>query len=98
VLDEHLMQAALEVEMDLHLVEEVGRTGGRGSRAGSNARNGYRAKKVITEVGTVTVQVPRDRLGTFRPSLLPKYARRTGGLEEMVLSLTASVPGAVQRG
>ncbi|MFF3062513.1 transposase [Streptomyces sp. NPDC057909] len=88
-LTRHLMQAALEAEMDLHLAEEAGRTGGRGSRSGGNARNGYRPKKVMTEVGTVTVQVPRDRLGTFRPALLPKYARRTGGLEEMVLSLTA---------
>jgi putative transposase len=45
-------------------------------------RNGYRAKKVMTEVGTVTVQVPRDRLGTFSPRLLPKYSRRTGALDE----------------
>lgn len=36
------------------------------------------------------MQVPRDRLGTFRPALLPKYARMTGGLEEMILSLTAT--------
>nr|WTB35491.1 transposase [Streptomyces sp. NBC_00830] len=85
----HLMQAALEAEMDLHLTEEAGRTGGRGSRSGGNARNGYRAKKVITEVGTVTVQGAPGPACTFRPSLLPKYARRTGGLEEMVLSLTA---------
>ena len=88
-LARHLMQAAVEAEMDLHLAEEAGRTGGRGSRSGGNARNGYRSRKVMTEVGSVTVQVPRDRLGTFASGLLPKYARRTGGLEEMVLSLTA---------
>ncbi|MFF4835228.1 hypothetical protein [Streptomyces sp. NPDC001315] len=35
----HLMQAALEAEMDLHLAEEAGRTGGRGSRSGGKARN-----------------------------------------------------------
>jgi putative transposase len=39
-----LMQAALEAEMDLHLAEKAGRTGGRGSRSGGNAHNGYRAK------------------------------------------------------
>ncbi|MFI1488060.1 IS256 family transposase [Streptomyces sp. NPDC020747] len=89
-LAQHLMQAALEAEMDVHLAAEAGRAGGRGSRSGGNMRNGYRAKKVMTEVGTVTVQVPRDRLGTFSPRLLPKYARRTGAaLDEMVLSLTA---------
>ncbi|MPY35693.1 IS256 family transposase [Streptomyces adustus] len=87
-LAQHLMQAALEAEMDLHLAEESARAGGRGSRSGGNMRNGYRAKKVMTEVGPVVVNVPRDRLGTFRPGLLPKYARRTGALDEMVLSLT----------
>ncbi|AVH59745.1 hypothetical protein C4B68_32780 [Streptomyces dengpaensis] len=39
--------------------------------------------------GAVTVRVPRDRLGTFRPRLLPSYARRTGALDDMVISLTA---------
>jgi putative transposase len=88
-LAQHLMQAALEAEMDRHLADEAGRAGGRGSRSGGNMRNGYRAKKVITEVGPVTVQVPRDRLGTFQPRMLPRYARRTGALDELVLSLTA---------
>ncbi|MEU2598243.1 transposase [Streptomyces hirsutus] len=80
-LAQHLMQAALEAEMDLHLAAEAGRVGGRGSRSGGNSRNGYRAKKAMTEVGAVTVQVPPDRLGTFRPSLVPKYGRRNGALE-----------------
>ncbi|MFD5521058.1 IS256 family transposase [Streptomyces sp. NPDC127066] len=88
-LAQHLMQAALEAEMDEHLTAEAGRIGGRGSRSGGNMRNGYRAKKVMPEVGAVTVQVPRDRLGTFRPRLLPVHARRTGALDDLVLSLTA---------
>jgi hypothetical protein len=57
-LAQHLMQAALEAEMDQHLAAGAGQAGGRGSRSGGNTRNGYRAKKVITEVGPVTVQVP----------------------------------------
>ncbi|MEU8701642.1 IS256 family transposase [Streptomyces sp. NPDC048680] len=88
-LAQHLMQSALEAEMDQHLAEGAGRGGGRGSRSGGNTRNGYRSKKVMTEVGAVTVQVPRDRLGTFQPRLLPKYARRTGALDDLVMSLTA---------
>ncbi|MET7988885.1 transposase [Streptomyces sp. NPDC005281] len=88
-LAQHLMQAALEAEMDEHLAAEAGRAGGRGSRSGGNTRNGYRNKKVMTEVGTVTVQIPRDRLGTFQPRMLPKYSRRTGALDDLVISLTA---------
>ncbi|MDX2937665.1 IS256 family transposase [Streptomyces ipomoeae] len=88
-LTQHLMQAALKAETDEHLAAEAGLSGGRWSRSGGNMRNGYRAKKVMTEVGTVAVHVPRDRLGTCRPRLLPAYARRTGALDELVLSLTA---------
>lgn len=43
----------------------------------------------MTGMGPVTVQVPRDRLGTSSPRLLPRYARRTGALDEMALSLRA---------
>jgi putative transposase len=89
LITQHLMQAALEAELEEHLAAEAQRTGRRGSRSGGNARNGYRAKKVITEVGPITLQIPRDRLGTFRPRILPAHARRTGALDEMVLSLTA---------
>jgi putative transposase len=85
-LAQHLMQSALEAEMDQHLADGAGRVDGRGSRSGGNTRNGYRSKKVMTEVGAVTVQIPRDRLGTFQPRLLPKYARRTGALDDLVLS------------
>ncbi|UXY32233.1 transposase [Streptomyces sp. HUAS TT20] len=88
-LAQHLMQATLEAEMDLHLAAETGRVGGRESRSGGNTRNADRRKKAITEVGPVTVQIPRGELGAFSPRLLPKYARRTGALDEMVLSLTA---------
>ncbi|MCY0932615.1 transposase [Streptomyces sp. H27-H1] len=75
--------------MDEHLDAKAGRIGRRGSRSGGNTCNGYRSKKVITEVGTVTVQVLRDRLGTFQPRVLPKYARRTGALDDRMTSLTA---------
>jgi putative transposase len=88
-LAQHLMRAVLEAEMDEHLAAGAGRTSGRGSRSGGNTRSGYRSKKAMTEVGAVTVQVPRDRLGTFRPRMLPAYPRRTGALDDLVLPLTA---------
>lgn len=88
-LTQHLMEAALEAEMDQHLAAEAGMAGGRGARSGGNSRNGYRIKKVNTEVGPVAVNIPRDRLGTFAPQVLPRHRRRTGALDEMVLSLTA---------
>jgi transposase-like protein len=56
---------------------------------GSNMRNGMRAKTVLTEIGPVEIEVPRDRDGSFEPVIVPKRKRRLDGIDEIVLSLTA---------
>ena len=60
-----VLEAGLEGEMDDHLGygkhDPAGRNGG-------NSRNGTRTKTVITEVGPVELEVPRDRDGTFEPT------------------------------
>jgi transposase-like protein len=33
--------------------------------------------------------VPRDRIGTFTPQLVPKGSRRLGGIDDMIISLYA---------
>ena len=58
-------------------------------RNGANSRNGTRSKTVLTEVGPVEIDVPRDRDGTFDPKLVRKRQRRLAGVDEMVISLTA---------
>ncbi|HZD72202.1 MAG TPA: transposase [Actinomycetes bacterium] len=50
---------------------------------------GTRDKTVITEVGPVEISVPRDRDGTFEPVIVRKRQRRLGGVEGLVVSLTA---------
>ena len=42
-----------------------------------------------TELGPVTLEVPRDRDGTFEPVVVRKRQRRLNGVDEMVLSLSA---------
>ncbi|WP_188309928.1 transposase [Streptomyces sp. CBMA123] len=86
-LTRHLLQEALEAEMDEHLASTA--EPGRSARKGGNARNGYRMKTVMTEAGPVTLEVPRDRAGTFEPKAVPRHARRTEGLDNLVVSLTA---------
>ncbi len=54
-----------------------------------NSRNGSRSKTVITDIGPVEVDVPRDRTGTFEPIIVAKRQRRLGGVDQMVLSLSA---------
>ncbi|MDX6328312.1 MAG: putative transposase, partial [Streptomycetaceae bacterium] len=44
---------------------------------------------VLTEVGPVQIEVPRDRDGSFEPQIVKKRQRRLSGVDEMVLSLSA---------
>lgn len=44
---------------------------------------------VATEGGEVDVDMPRDRVGSSEPRLVPKGACRVGGLDEMIISLYA---------
>jgi len=85
-----LVRAVLERGLRAELAEHLGyakhEATGRGS---GNSRNGSTAKTVQTEVGPIEVKVPRDRAGTFTPMLLPKNARRLGGLSDVVISLYA---------
>jgi putative transposase len=83
-LTKRFLEAALDGEMDAHLGRARHERGGSG-----NARNGKRTKTLLTDVGPVPVQVPRDREGTFSPSIVAKRQRRFGGIDNLVISLTA---------
>jgi putative transposase len=85
-LTKRVLETALEGEMDEHLGYAKGDPAGAGS---GNSRNGKRTKTVVTEVGPVDIDVPRDREATFGPKIVRKRQRRLGGIDELVLSLTA---------
>src|SRR5918912_1535002 len=85
-LSKRLLEAALEAEMDEHLGYDKHDPAGRN---GANSRNGRRGKTLLTEVGPVDIAVPRDRDGTFTPVIVPKRSRRLGGVEDLVVSLSA---------
>jgi len=81
-----VLEAGLEAEMSAHLGYDRHAAEGRD---GGNSRNGVRAKTVLTEVGPVDIQVPRDRDASFAPATVPKRVRRLRGVDEMVISLVA---------
>lgn len=85
-LTKRVLEAGLEGEMDGHLGYAKHTVEGRD---GGNSRNGIRTKTVITDVGPVDIDVPRDRDGTFEPTMVRKHQRRLGGVDDMVLSLSA---------
>jgi transposase-like protein len=85
-LTKRLFESALEGEMTDHLGYDKHDAAGRD---GGNSRNGYRAKTVLTEVGPVEIEVPRDRDGSFEPTIVAKRQKRMSGVDEMVISLSA---------
>jgi transposase-like protein len=55
-----------------------------------NSRNGYYERDLLTGLGLLEkLNIPRDRLGEFKPELLDKWARQTKPMDELVLSLYA---------
>jgi len=85
-LTKQVLEAMLEGEMTDHVGYAPHDPAGHHS---GNSRNGTRAKTVLTEIGPVEIDVPRDRAGTFEPMVVPKRRRRLGGVDQMVLSLSA---------
>src|SRR5215204_1955680 len=81
-----VLERGLEAELTDHLGYEKGDPAGRRS---PNSRNGSTPKTISTEAGDVPLDTPRDREGSFEPRLVPKGARRVGGLDEMIISLYA---------
>ncbi len=85
-LTKNVLETALEAEMDEHLGYGKHDVSGRGS---GNSRNGTRTKTVMTEIGPVEIDVPRDTGSTFDPQIVKKRQRRLTGVDEIVLSLSA---------
>lgn len=83
-LSGRILQRALEAEMTGHLGYEKHSNAGDNS---GNSRNGHTRKTVLLENGSTTVDVPRDRNGTFEPVILPKHSRRTPLFNEQVISM-----------
>ena len=79
-LTRQVLQSALEVEMSHHLGYDKHERAGRN---GGNSRNGSTPKTVTTEIGKVTLEVPRDREGTFEPQIVPKH-QSGGGVRSSV--------------
>jgi transposase-like protein len=79
-----VLQRAMEAEMAEHLGYEKYSSEGNNS---GDSRNGHTEKKVLTENQEVTVQIPRDRNGTFEPQIIPKYQKRVPIFNDQVISM-----------
>lgn len=54
-----------------------------------DSRNGYSKKKVISSVGEIDLDIPRDRKGEFEPQIVKKNQTDISNIEDQVLSMYA---------
>ncbi|MCC7601263.1 IS256 family transposase, partial [Janthinobacterium sp. FW305-129] len=82
-----ILERALGAEMSHHLGYAPGQAKPTGGSA--NHRNGKSTKTVLTDVGALRIDVPRDREGSFEPQLIGKHERRFTGFDDKIIAMYA---------
>lgn len=81
-----MFEAMLQGEMNSHLGYE---NNDKNEKQTDNRRNGYISKNVKTSMGEMTIDVPRDRDGSFEPQIIPKRTKDISDIDKKVLSMYA---------
>jgi transposase-like protein len=77
---EELINSMLEGELEGHLDEDERRSG--------NRKNGKGSKLLKTSAGSIEINTPRDRLGSFEPEIVKKRETiMTASLEDRIIGL-----------
>ena len=80
------LQGLLEAEMD----DELGYSKyDYANKETDNSRNGYSKKKVVSSMGEIGLDIPRDRNGEFEPQIVKKHQPDISNIEDQVLSMYA---------
>ncbi len=85
-LTKRLLERAMSGEMTEHVGYEKHDVAGNNS---GNSRNGTSSKTIKGSFGTIPLEVPRDRNGTFKPQIIGKHQTRFTGFDENIISLYA---------
>ena len=85
-LTKRLLERAMSAEMTEHVGYE--KHDATGDNTG-NSRNGTSAKTIKGTFGTMPIEVPRDRNGTFEPQIIEKHQTRFTGFDDNIISLYA---------
>ncbi len=83
-LTKRLVERAMSAELTEHLGYEPHQEPPGGT---DNTRNGSTPKTLATEHGSVRIDTPRDRKGTFEPQIVRKGQRRFEGFDDKILAL-----------
>jgi transposase-like protein len=85
-LTKALVERTMEAELTFHLGYEKHDPG---EKTNANRRNGKPSKDLRTDDGPMTIEVPRDREGSFEAQVVPKYQREFKGFDDKILSMYA---------
>jgi transposase-like protein len=78
------VEAALNAELESHLGY-----GKHETTPHDNSRNGFSSKRLQTEEGQFTIDIPRDRQANFEPQLVKKHQTRFTSMDDTILHLSA---------
>lgn len=81
-----IFEALLKGELENHLGYS---SNDKSEKTDDNRRNGSSPKTLKTSIGTVPINSPRDRKGTFEPQIVPKHTTDISSIEGKVLSMYA---------
>lgn len=81
-----MLQEMLETEMDDHLGYTKYDYKNKNT---DDSRNGYSPKTVVSSVGEIDLDIPRDRKSTFEPQVVEKHQTDISNIEDQVLSMYA---------
>lgn len=81
-----LVEKMLDSEMSEHLGYSKN---DRESKQTGNHRNGKSTKRLKTDAGEVSIDIPRDRFAEFDPVVVPKHERVSQKIEDAVISFYA---------
>src|SRR5829696_6949657 len=85
-LTKQLLERAMAAELTDHVGYEKHDAAGHKS---GNSRNGKSAKTLKGSFGTMPLEIPRDRNGTFEPQIIEKHQTRFTGFDQNIISLYA---------
>ena len=80
------LQGMLEAEMDDHLGYSKY---DYKNKETDDSRNGYSPKTATSSMGTIDLDIPRDRKGDFEPQIVKKNQTDISNIEDQVLSMYA---------
>ena len=88
IIRARIINSMLEGELTYHLEYEKH---SKGEKASENRRNGHSSKdrKIRTETGEITINMPRDRDGSFEPTIIEKRQRVLHDMDDAIICMYA---------